>query len=225
MDTNIERLIETISDAIKKKDEEIASLETDLKICKNRIEKLEKVNKDLQQVNINYSKLLRENIIYQVTKNIEKTDKTTKELTESDDERVKAAYKDGYGTAVAKMSACLQEMRFDDIVTVKQGPITLKVEQKSHGNEFEKALAENSGKCHFCIYSDDLLDKRLLIVSALSKTYEVPPKSGANYLDKKKKNKKRGDHITILKNISEDICRTLEDHLRGKQIGYSWDFV
>ena len=52
MDTNIERLIETISDSIKKKDEEIANLKTDLKICKNRIEKLEKVNKDLQQVNI-----------------------------------------------------------------------------------------------------------------------------------------------------------------------------
>ena len=127
MDTNIERLIETISDSIKKKDEEIASLKTDLEICENRIEKLEKVNKDLQQVNINYSKLLRENIIYRVTKNIEKTDKTTKELTESDDKRVKAAYKDGYGTAVAKMSACLQEMRFDAIVTV---------EQKSHGDEF-----------------------------------------------------------------------------------------
>ena len=225
MDTNIERLIETISDSIKKKDEEIASLETDLEICKNRIKKLEKVNKDLQQININYSKLLREKFIYQITKkelteseNIEKTDKTT-------DERVKAAYKDGYGTAVAKMSACLQEMRFDAIVTVEQCPITLKVEQKSHGDEFEKALAENSGKCHFCIYSDDLLDKRLLLVLALSKTYKVPPTSVANYLDKFVKNKKRGDHITILKNVSEDICRTLEDHLRGKQIGYSWDFV
>ena len=49
--------------------------------------------------------------------------------------------------------------------------------------------------------------------------------SVANYLDKFVKNKKRGDHITILKNVSEDICRTLEDNLRGKQIGYSWDFV
>ena len=78
MDTNIERLIETISDSIEKTDEKIASLETDLEIYKNRIKELEKVNK---------------------------------ELTESDDERVKAAYKDGYGTAVAKMSACLQEMR------------------------------------------------------------------------------------------------------------------
>jgi len=192
MDTNIKRLIETISDSIKKKDEEIASLETNLKICKNRIKELEKVNK---------------------------------ELTESDNERVKAAYKDGYGTAVAKMSACLQEMRSDAIATVEQGPITLKVEQKSHGDKFEKALAENSGKCNFCIYSDDLLDKRLLIVLALSKTYEVSPIFVANYLGKFVKNKKRGDHITILKNVSEDICRTLEYHLRGKQIGYSWDFV
>lgn len=61
MDTNIERLVETISDSIKKKDEEIASLETDLEICKNRIKELEKVNKELQEINIKYSRQLREN--------------------------------------------------------------------------------------------------------------------------------------------------------------------
>lgn len=111
MDTNIERLIETISDSIKKKDKEIASLKTDLEICENRIKELEKVNKELQEINIKYSRQLRRNFIYQNAKNLEKTYKTTKELAESDDKRIKAAYKDGYGTAVAKMSACLQEMR------------------------------------------------------------------------------------------------------------------
>lgn len=198
MDTNIERLVETISDSIKKKDEKIASLETDLEICENRIKELEEENKKLQEEN---------------RKNAEQI---AKNAVESDDERVKAAYKDGYGAAMTKISEYLQEMKFDSIVTV---------EQKSHEDEFEKALAKNSGKCHFCIYSDDLLDRRLSIVLALSKTYEVPPMSVANYLDKFVKNKKRGDNITILKNVSEDVCRTLEDHLRGKQIGYSWDFI
>lgn len=113
MDTNIERLIEAISDSIKK-------IETYLEICENRIEKLEKINKGLRAINIKYSRQLRENFIYQNAKNLEKTDKTTKELAESDDERVKAAYKDGYGTAVAKIAACLQEMKFDSVVTVKQ---------------------------------------------------------------------------------------------------------
>lgn len=68
MDTNIECLIETISDSIKKKDAEIASLKTDLEICENRIEELEKVNKELQEINIKYHKKLRENFIYKIEK-------------------------------------------------------------------------------------------------------------------------------------------------------------
>ena len=68
MDTNIKRLIKTILDSIKKKDEEIASLKTDLKIYEKRIKKLEKVNKDLQKINIKYHKELRENFIYKIEK-------------------------------------------------------------------------------------------------------------------------------------------------------------
>ena len=70
MDTNIKRLIETISNSIKNKDEEITSLKTDLEICENRIKKLEKINKDLQKINIKYSRQLRENIIYKIEKKI-----------------------------------------------------------------------------------------------------------------------------------------------------------
>lgn len=190
-----------------KKNGETMNLETDLEICENRIKELEEENKKLQEEN---------------KKNAEQI---AKNAVESDDERVKAAYKDGYGTAVVKMSACLQEMKFDSVVTVEQGPITLKVEQKSHEDEFEKVLAENSGKCYFDVYSSDLLDKKLSIVLALSKTYEVSPMSVENYLDKFVKNKKLSRYTTILRNVSEDICRTLENHLQRKQIGYSWDSV
>lgn len=63
MDTNIERLIETILDSIKK-------IKTYLKIYENRIKKLEKINKDLQEINIKYSRQLRENIIYKIEKKI-----------------------------------------------------------------------------------------------------------------------------------------------------------
>lgn len=206
MDTSIDNLIKSISDSVKKKNEEIKNLETDLEIYENKIEELEKVNKELQEINIKYFKQL-------------------KELTKSDDERIKNAYKDGYGTSVTKMSACLQEIKSDSVVTVEQGPTTLKVEQKSYEDEFEKALDENPGRCYFCVNNDDLFTRMSPIVLALSKTCEASPTSVARYLDKSVKNRERTGYTTILSNVSEDICRTLVNHLKGKGIGYSWDFV
>lgn len=83
-------------------EEKTMNLETDLEIYENRIKELEEENKKLQEEN---------------KKNAEQIAKNAVEL---DDERVKAAYKDGYGAAVAKISTCLQEMKFDTVVTVKQ---------------------------------------------------------------------------------------------------------
>ena len=37
MDTSIDNLIKSISDSVKKKDEEIKNLETDLEICKSKV--------------------------------------------------------------------------------------------------------------------------------------------------------------------------------------------
>ena len=48
MDTSIDNLIKSISDSVKKEDEEIKNLETDLEICEDRIKKLKEEIKKLR---------------------------------------------------------------------------------------------------------------------------------------------------------------------------------
>ena len=196
MDTSIDNLIKAI---VKKKDKEINNLEIDLEIYENKIKELEKVNKELQETNIKYFKQL-------------------KELTKSDDERIKNAYKDGYGAAMGKMIAFLNKIKSEPTVDTE-------ARQKLYQYDFQKALDENPGRCYFCVNNDDLFVRMSPIVLALSKTCEASPTSVARYLDKFVKNRERTGYTTILSNVSEDICRTLENHLKGKGIGYSWDFV
>lgn len=216
--TKFEEDNERLKADLQKSHEANKSLETDLEIYETRIEELEKVNKELQKVNVEYSKKLK-------LGKKENGDEATKELAESNDKRVKAAYKDGYGTAVSKMSAYLQEMKFDAVVTTEQKSTNLKVEQESREDEFEKALVENFGNCYFRVHNEDLLDKKLAIASALSKTYKVSPASVIKYLSKITRNIKPGNYTTVLSNTSEYICRTLADHIHEKQIGYDWGFI
>ena len=177
MDTNIERLIETISDSIKKKDEEIASLKTDLEICENRIKELEKVNK---------------------------------ELTESDDKRVKAAYKDGYGTAVAKMSACLQEMT-DSVVTVKQD------------SALQKAFIEDYGRYYFKVFDHAITKNRLIIIKSLKDIYNAPLGEIKSYVSSLSVN---GLGCTILlENVSEATCKKLKEVLEKVQIECNYYYI
>lgn len=187
MDTSIDNLIKSISDSVKKKDEEIKNLETDLEICEDRIKKLKEEIKKLQ-------------------------------ADEPVDDYVKAAYNDGYGAAMGKMIAFLNKIKSEPTVDTE-------ARQKSYQYDFQKTLDKNPGRCYFCVNNDDLLDRKLLIVFTLSKTYKVSQTSVAKYLDKFVKNKERKGYTTILSNVSEDICRTLENHLKGTGIGYSWDFV
>lgn len=204
MDTNIECLIETISDSIKK-------IETYLEICEKRIKKLEKINKDLQEINIKYSRQLRENIIYQVTKKSEKTDKTTKELAESDDERVKAAYKDGYGTAVAKIAACLQEMKFDSIVTVKQD------------SALQKAFIEDHGRYYFRVFGHATTKNRMIIIKSLKDIYNAPFAEIKSYVSSLSVN---GLGCTILlENVSEATCKKLKEVLEKVQIECDYYYI
>ena len=206
MDTNIERLIKTISDSIEKKDEEIASLKTNLEIYENRIKELEKVNKELQEINIKYSKQLRENFIYK----IEKTDKTTKELAKSDDERVKAAYKDGYGTTVAKIAACLQEM-IDSVVTVKQD------------SALQKAFIEDYGRYYFRVFGHATTKNRLIIIKSLKDIYNVPLAEIKSYVSSLSVN---GLGCTILlENVSETTCKKLKEVLEKVRIECDYYYI
>lgn len=240
MDTNIDNLIQCVSDSIKRKDEEIANLklkiknsESVLQTYEKRVRKLEEENKNPQYENENSA--LKDKITALENSNDAYTQVVIEALgeipssidafKESIDNRIKAAYKDGYGTAVSKMSACLQEMKFDTIVTTEQKSTTLKVEQESREDEFEKALVENFGNCYFYVNNEDLVDKRLAIASALSKTYKVSTASVIKYLNKVTRNIKPGNYTTILSNASEYICKTLANHIYEKQIGYGWGFI
>lgn len=184
---SIDNLIKNISDSVKKKDEEIKNLETDLEICEDRIKKLKEEIKKLQ-------------------------------ADEPVDDYVKAAYNDGYGAAMGKMIAFLNKIKSEPTVDTE-------ARQKLYQYDLQKVLDKNPGRYYFCIHNNDLLGKRLPIVLALSKTCEASQTSVARYLDKFVKNIEKIGYTTILSNVSEDICRTLENHLKEKGIGYSWYFV
>lgn len=186
MDTNIERLIETISNSIKNKDEEIASLKTDLEICENRIKELEEENKKLQEEN---------------RKNAEQIAKNT---VESDNKHVKAAYKDGYGTAVAKMSAYLQEMKFDSVVTVKQDSV------------LQKAFIEDYGRYYFKVFGHATTKNRMIIIKSLKDIYNAPFAEIKSYVSSLSVNE-LGCTI-LLENVSEATCKKLKEFLEKAQI-------
>lgn len=182
MDTNIDNLIQCISDSIKRKDEEIEKLKTTLAKYEYKIKELKEENEGLIA------------------------------------NRIKAAYDDGYGTAISKMIAFLNKVKFEPAVDTK-------TEQELHQDEFEKAIAENPGECYFCVYDNDLRDHRLEIIYALSKACKTSLMSARNHFNKFIKNTKPGGHTTILNNVSEDVCKIMEEHVRGRRIGYSWDFI
>lgn len=193
MDTNIERLIETISNSIKNKDEEIASLKTDLEICENRIKELEEENKKLQEEN---------------RKNAEQIAKNT---VESDNKHVKAAYKDGYGTAVAKMSAYLQEMKFDSVVTVKQDSV------------LQKAFIEDYGRYYFKVFGHATTKNRMIIIKSLKDIYNAPFAEIKSYVSSLSVN---GLGCTILlENVSEATCKKLKEVLEKVQIECDYYYI
>lgn len=193
MDTNIERLIETISDSIKKKDEEIASLKTDLEICENRIKELEEKNKKLQE------------------KNKKNAEQIAKNAVESDDKRIKAAYKDGYGTAVAKMSACLQEIRFDAIVTVTQD------------SALQKAFLEDYGRYYFKVFGHATTKNKMIIIKSLKDIYNAPFAEIKSYVSSLSVN---GLGCTILlENVSEATCKKLKEVLEKVQIECDYYYI
>lgn len=190
---------------LQKSHEANKSLETDLEIYETRIEELEKVNKELQKVNVEYSKKLK-------LGKKENGDEATKELAESNDERVKAAYKDGYGTAVSKMSAYLQEMKFDAAITVKQDSSAL-----------QKAFLEDWGRYYFKVFGHATTKNRLDIIKALRGIYNVPVSEIKGYVSSLSID---GFGCTmLLESVSEATCKKLKEFLEKAQIECDYYYI
>lgn len=179
---------------LQKSHETNKSFETDLEICENRIEELEEKNKKLQEENRKNSEQIAKNAV------------------ESNDERVKAAYKDGYGTAVAKMSACLQEIKFDSAVTVKQDSSAL-----------QKAFVEDYGRYYFKVFGHATTRNRIPIIKALRDIYNVPLGEIKSYVSSLSIN---GFGCTILlESISEATCKKLKEVLEKAQIECNYYYI
>jgi hypothetical protein len=194
MDTNINHLIECISDSIKKKGEEIANLkrniksfETNLETYEDRIKKLEEENKRLCEDN----KVLYEERM----KNTEK----------SVNDRVKAAYNDGYGAAIGKMVAFVNKIKFDSAFNTKQDQGTLK-----------KALAADYGKCYFKVYNYAPIRDKLNIIGVLKDIYNVSVDEIKSYLESLPIN--GCGNIVLLDKVSDTTCKKLREALRNVRI-------
>lgn len=242
MDTNIECLVETISDSIKRKNEEIANLKLELKnsestleIYKKKIEKLEKENEEILRRAIFFSEDKKdpvkkddeiasletdleicENRIKELEEENKKLQeenrKKLEELVESDNTRIKNAYKDGYGTAVFKMSACLQEMKFDAAITIEQDLVGLK-----------KALLIDYGNCCFKVFDFAATNNKLNIIKALKDIYNAPLVEIKKYVSSLPIN---GFGNTILLNhVSEATCRKLKSVLDKIQIKCDYCYI
>ena len=185
--TKFERDNERLKADLQKSHEANKSLETDLEIYETRIEELEEENKKLREENRKTpSKLQKKNAV------------------ESDDERIKAAYKDGYGTAVSKISTCLQEMKFDAVATVKQE------------STLQKAFLEDYGGYYFKVFGNATAKNRLNIIKALKDIYNAPLAEINSYVSSLSIN---GLGSTmLLENVSEATCKKLKEVLEKIQI-------
>lgn len=141
----------------------------------------------------------------------ENGDEATKELAKSDDERVKAAYKDGYGAAMTKISECLQEMKFD-AVDIKQDSSAL-----------QKAFVEDYGRYYFKVFGNATTKNRLSIIKALKDIYNVPLGEIKSYVSSLSIN---GFGCTILlESVSEATCKKLKEVLEKVQIECNYYYI
>nr|DAH68486.1 MAG TPA: ribosomal protein L7/L12 [Caudoviricetes sp.] len=190
--TKFEKDNERLKADLQKSHEANKSLETDLEIYETRIEELEEANKELQKVNVEYSKKLK--------------------LGKSDDERVKAAYNDGYGAAIGKMVAFVNKIKFDPASNTKQDQGTLK-----------KALAADHGNCYFKVYKCATINNKLSIAKALKDIYDVAYGEIKSYLASLPVN--GFGNVVLLDHVSETTCKKLREALRKVQIECDYFYI
>lgn len=93
---------------------------------------------------------------------------------------------------------------------------------------FEEALARDSGNCYFYVYNKDLCDEDnwLQIIKSLSKVYNVASwLTVSRYLSKFTENLKPHGSTVILHNISENSCKALAKELEDEPINYGYNYI
>ena len=128
-----------------------------------------------------------------------------KNTEKSVDNRVKAAYNDGYGAAIGKMVAFVNKIKFDPAFNTKQNRGTLK-----------KALAADYGKCCFKVYNCASIRNKFTIVKALKDIYNVPLGEIKSYLASLPVN--GYGNVVLLDKVSDTTCKKLKEALRNVRI-------
>lgn len=210
---SIDSLIQCVSDSIKEKDEEIANLKLEIKnsksvleIYEKRVRKLEEENKKLQNED-SWSKdkiIALENsnnaYIQVVIEALGEIPSSIDAFKESINNRIQAAYNDGYGAATGKMMAFLNKIKFEPTVDIGQNLNTLK-----------KALAADHGNYYFKVFRYATTCNKLNIIKALKDLYKAPTAEIKTYVESLPTD---GFGNTVLLNaVSETTCKKLNDVL------------
>lgn len=228
MDTSIEKSQKEMVDSyqVSEVPEMPVSPEACLKIIIGVVHKLSEENKYLKKVSEHLN--CENSALKEKIKELESSNNTCAQFFEevfgklpqefsvddfktSIDNHVKAAYKDGYGSAVSKMSICLQEMKYDSVVTIKQV------------SALQKAFVEDYGRYYFKVFGDATTKNRLVIIKALKDIYNVPLVEIKNYVSSLPVN---GFGCTILlESVSESTCKKLKEVLEKVQIECGYYYI
>lgn len=222
---SIDSLIQCVSDSIKEKDEEIANLKLEIKNSESvletyekRVRKLEEENKKLQDED-NWSKdkiiaLENSNNAYTqvVIEALGEIPSSIDAFKEYINNRIQAAYNDGYGAAIGKMVAFVNKIKFDPAGNTKQDQGTLK-----------KALAADHGNCYFKVYKCATINNKLSIAKALKDIYDVAYGEIKSYLASLPVN--GFGNVVLLDHVSETTCKKLREALKKVQIECDYFYI
>lgn len=115
------------------------------------------------------------------------------------------AYDTGYGTAIGKIVAFVNKIKFDPDSNTKQDQSILK-----------KALAKDCGKCRFKVYNWATMRNKPVIVKALKDIYNAPLGEIKRYIASLPFD--GYGNIVLLDKVSDATCKKLTETLREAKI-------